>query len=164
MKELIENIGSYNLFNYLLPGILFVYVLNVATSFNLDFDNMLAQGFISYFIGMVISRIGSLVIEPILIKIQFIHFKPHSEYSKAEMSDPKLVTISEQNNVYRTMISLILNIVLVCLLDILIITFPELNKFVPYLISIILLVIFVVSYRKQTKYIFSRINESQKKG
>lgn len=64
MKDLLDKISSYNLFNYLFPGILFAVISKEFTSYSLLQDNLIVGAFIYYFIGLVVSRFGSLVIEP----------------------------------------------------------------------------------------------------
>ena len=63
MKEIIDKLSSYNIFNYLLPGVLFVAIAKNFTEYNLILDNDFIGAFFYYFIGMVISRFGSLIIE-----------------------------------------------------------------------------------------------------
>ena len=66
MKELLDKLSSYNLFNYLFPGILFVTIAKETTSLDLLQENIITGVFLYYFIGLVISRVGSLLIEPLL--------------------------------------------------------------------------------------------------
>ena len=67
MSDLIDKLSSYNIFNYLLPGTLFAGAGSAFTSFDFTFDNLFIAGFAYYFFGLVISRIGSLVIEVVWI-------------------------------------------------------------------------------------------------
>src|SRR5438552_699340 len=107
MENLLEKISSYNVFNYLLPGTLFAFLLPLVTTYNLDQKNLLLAAFIYYFIGMVISRIGSLFVEPFLRKIGFLKFSDYGDFVRASADDGKLETLSEVNNTYRTICSLI---------------------------------------------------------
>ncbi|MCQ9208569.1 MAG: hypothetical protein NG712_04240, partial [Omnitrophica bacterium] len=68
MKELVQKLSSYNLFNYLFPGIVFVIILKEMTSYSLLQENFITGAFVYYFIGLVVSRFGSLVVEPLLKK------------------------------------------------------------------------------------------------
>lgn len=58
MKEILEKVSSYNLFNYLLPGTVFVFVLSKISGYNFIQKDLLIGAFLYYFIGLVISRIG----------------------------------------------------------------------------------------------------------
>lgn len=66
MNDIINKISNYNLFNYLFPGILYTASVNHFTRLQLPTDNLLEAFFVCYFIGLVISRIGSLIVEPLL--------------------------------------------------------------------------------------------------
>jgi hypothetical protein len=162
MKEFIEYIGTYNLFNYLFPGVIFSVIVEESTSFILLPDNMLLVAFICYFIGMIISRIGSIIIEPILKKLHFIKFKEYKDYVKASKKDSKLDILSEQNNTYRTIVSMILMSGLVKFYELFIRQFPFLAKFNFYIILLTLLILFLFTYKKQTSFINKRIKKNFK--
>lgn len=72
MNDLLNKLSSYNLFNNLLPGIVFVILLNHFTEFEIKQDNLLLAAFLYYFIGMTISRVSSVVLEPLLKKLKFV--------------------------------------------------------------------------------------------
>src|SRR6266540_3344577 len=100
MKELIDKMSSYNLFNYLLPGVLFIIILDGFTTYSFTQDNLIVGAFVSYFIGLVISRFGSLIIEPVLKKISFLRFADYAEFVFASKKDSKIDVLSESNNMY----------------------------------------------------------------
>jgi len=52
MKEILDKISSYNFFNYLLPGILFVVITEEFTSYSFIQENLVLGVFIYYFIGL----------------------------------------------------------------------------------------------------------------
>lgn len=161
-EKIIEKISRYNLFNYLLPGILFIvfaprfYGQNLIIFFN---QNLIVSLFLSYFIGMIISRLGSMIIELILKKIKFVSFSKHSDFLEASKLDDKIEVLSEENNVYRTLVSLFFILLFLYWL----IPFIQEKQLAfnhLYLIIFILcLVLFIFSYRKQVNYINSRINK-----
>ena len=62
MEKIVEKIEDYNLFNYLLPGIIFSYALKYYLGIDVFQTNAIEMIFIYYFIGSVISRIGSVFI------------------------------------------------------------------------------------------------------
>lgn len=70
LKSISEKISSYNIFNNLFPGIIFCSVMTKITRFNFATDTIIEQFFMWYFIGMVISRIGSIFVEDTLKKIR----------------------------------------------------------------------------------------------
>lgn len=159
MKKFIEHISSYNLFNYLFPCVVFSVILHNSTSFNLLPENIVLTAFICYFIGMIISRIGSIIIEPLLKKVNFIKFKDYKDFVEASKKDSKLDILSEQNNTYRSIVAMILMIGFAKLYEWCISQFPVLEKLNGYIIIVILLFLFLSAYKKQTTYIFKRIEK-----
>src|SRR3989344_7226229 len=83
MKDILDKITSYNLFNYLLPGVLFVAILDRFTLYSLVQENLVIGAFVYYFVGLVISRFGSLVVEPILRWTSFLKFVSYSDFISA---------------------------------------------------------------------------------
>ena len=73
--------------------------------------------FLYYFIGLIISRIGSLILEPFLKLIKFVRFADYEDYVMASKSDPKIDLFSEQNNMYRTLCSLFIMLILFKIFD-----------------------------------------------
>jgi hypothetical protein len=106
MKELLDKITSYNLFNYLLPGIVFVFLAKEFTDYDLVQDKEIIGAFLYYFIGMVISRIGSLIFEPFLKWIKVIKLADYKDFIIASKADAKIELLSEANNTYRTLASM----------------------------------------------------------
>ena len=83
MKDILEKISSYNLFNYLLPGVLFVVILEKFTTYSFVQENLIVGAFVYYFAGLVISRFGSLIVEPLLRKISFLKFADYEDFVSA---------------------------------------------------------------------------------
>src|SRR5436190_18350950 len=98
MKELLDKISSYNLFNYLLPGVLFAALADIVTSYKFVQPDLLVGAFVYYFFGLVISRLGSLVIEPLLKALSFLHFASYEDFIAVSQKDAKLEVLSEVNN------------------------------------------------------------------
>lgn len=158
MKEFIDRLSGYNIFNYLLPGTLFVYLSKQFTSYSLIQENFLIGLFLYYFIGLVISRIGSLTLEKLLKEIEFIHFKPRKDFLKASKLDPKVDTLSEQNNMYRTLCSLPIVLAIFKFYDQVIKeVLPWSADISNYICMLGLFVLFLLSYRKQTEYVVESI-------
>ncbi len=159
MKEIIDKISSYNLFNYLFPGIIFVIILREVTKYDLVQENNFLGAFLYYFIGLVISRFGSLVIEKILQnkKLKFIKFEDYSEFVLASDKDKKIELFSEINNMYRTLIALFCLLLLAKLYQKIYEWLNILNNISYILLIIALIVLFVFSYRKQTGFVVKRV-------
>ena len=160
MKELLDKLSSYNLFNYLLPGIIFAVLSEKLTSSSFIQQDIILGVFIYYFIGLVISRIGSLIIEPFLKWTSFVHFAEYSEFLSASATDQKLDLLSEANNMYRTFCSLFLLILIMKGYEEISMIYPFIDKWKSIILLIGLLFLFLLSYRKQTKYITQRITKT----
>ncbi len=163
MKDIIDKISSYNLFNYLFPGIVFVVILKQVTSFNLIIENNLLGIFLYYFIGLIISRIGSILLEPIFKKVKLVKFSNYSDFLTASKNDEKIELFSEINNTYRTISSLLFCLLIAILYERFLSDVISSLHIEQYLFILGLLILFILSYRKQTEYINKRIQKQNKK-
>ena len=164
MKDLLDKLSSYNLFNYLLPGIIFVVVSSSFTAYSFVQQDVILGVFIYYFIGLVISRIGSLVVEPILKRLKFVRFAAYEDFISASKADEKLELLLEVNNKYRTLCALFFLILLLKGYEGAVACFPVVGQWGGVVMIIGLLAMFLLSYRKQTRYITQRIAKTLKKG
>lgn len=162
MKEILEKITSYNLFNYLFPGVLFVVLAKNFLFIDLTQGDIVLDIFVFYFVGLVISRFGSLVIETLLTKIRFLKFARYEDFVSVSKNDSKLEIFSLENNMYRTFIAMFTLLLLLKLYFYIQAIYPFLKNYDFYILISILLVMFLYSYRKQTTYIFNRIINNQK--
>src|SRR3989338_2221551 len=103
MKDIIDKLSSYNLFNYLFPGVVFVVLAQALTHYSFVQQDILLGIFLYYFIGLVISRFGSLVIEPLLKRLSFLKFSDYRDFVAASKKDEKVDLFSEINNTYRNL-------------------------------------------------------------
>lgn len=158
LKDLINKLSSYNLFTNLLPGILFVALLKEFTSFSLIVDPLFLGLFLYYFIGIVINRIGSLVVEPILIKTKFLTFIDYQKFVKASKMDEKIEILSENNNMCRSLVALCITLLLGIGYECLMSNCTFIDTHSNIILIVLLFVIFLFSYRKQTKYVVKRCN------
>lgn len=157
MKDLIDKLSSYNIFNYLFPGVVFVVISSKLTTYNFIQQDILVGAFLYYFIGLVISRIGSIFIEPFLKFIKFLNFAEYKRFVKASKADTRIDTLSEVNNMYRTICSLFLMLVTIKGYDWLSTKWIFLSERKIECLTLFLFILFLFSYRKQTNYITKRI-------
>lgn len=157
MTDLISKLNSYNLFNYLFPGTVFAVAAERLTGFSLVQEDLFTAFFVYYFLGLVISRIGSLFLEPILHKIEFVKFASYEDYVRCSSTDSKLEVLSEANNMYRTIVSVFVSIGILKLLECMFIVLNAPSWVTPFCLYSFLLILFLFSYRKQTSYITQRI-------
>jgi hypothetical protein len=156
MSELLNKISSYNIFNYLFPGIVFSALASWMMHRSLPQENVLTGAFLYYFVGLVVSRFGSLVIEPLLKSITFVQFVAYKEFVAASKKDEHLTVLSEVNNTYRTLCAAFTLLLFVKPYSLLVTRFPSLKEWAVTILCILLLALFLFSYRKQTEYVVKR--------
>lgn len=157
MKNIIEKLGSYQLLTNLLPGAFFVLALKFFFELSLPTENYGEDIAVYYFFGLVINRIGSLVVEPILKKISFVKFASYSDFSKAAKSDSKIDTLSEVNNYTRSLLTCVLLIPVIRLLQLLSSKWTWFALNWVWVAIALLIVLFLFAYRKQTNYVRKRV-------
>ena len=156
IKDIIDKLSSYNLFNYLFPGFLFVVILKKTTSMlPCEIEFKVIDVTLIYFVGLVISRIGSLSIENILEKRKKIDkintktlFDRINQYSKVEI-------IHEAMNMYRTLAAGSGLLFLISIVD-LMINKPQIGKcLLTMVLELLLFILFTYAFCKQRK----KVNE-----
>jgi hypothetical protein len=157
MNELLNKISSYNIFNYLLPGIVFASFASWITNRPLVQREILIGAVLYYFVGLIVSRFGSLIIEPLLKRLDFVRFASYQDYVAASKKDDHLTLLSEVNNTYRTFCALFGLLLLVKLYAFVEARCPFLKGWDATVLTILLFVLFLFSYRKQTAYIANRV-------
>jgi len=161
MDELLKKISSYNLFNFLLPGIIFVVLVSRLFRYPVPDMSILTGAFTCYFVGMVISRFGSLMIEPFLKWIKFIDLAEYDDFVVASKKDEKVEVLLEVSNTFRTFCALFALLLLLTVYLRIIEKFPNLTEWHGLILAVILLAVFLFSFRKQTSYLTKRIKVSK---
>lgn len=157
MNDLLSKLSSYNLFNYLLPGVIFSILVGDEIRLPIIQRDIVSAAFLCYFIGLVISRFGSLVLEPILKRTSFIRFADYPEFVAATKKDELVNVLSEANNMYRTFCSLFILVLLFRGYVRLEVKLPFLKSWDAVILTCLLLIMFLFSYRKQTSYVSKRV-------
>ena len=168
MEKIISSIPVYNLLTNLIPGTVLAALLKFCVEgcdiFSLT-NNIWILAVILYFLGIINSRISSLIFEPLMKKLKIVNCVPHADFTDAELKDTseKLTQLSRMNNEYRSYISvftivLILKLMFLC---------SNVKGFVTNNVCWIILglgvLLFICSYRKQVSYITSRISRLNNK-
>ena len=138
----------------------FLYLIDLLGIYRLNTDNILQDFFFGYFVGMTLSRIGSVVVEPIFKIMKIVLYAPYSDYLKAISEDNKIPALLEDNNMYRTFTATLIMILLLEVGHLL----PKVNSFLHtscagIVLIVLLLILYVFAYRKQTSYIRKRVNK-----
>lgn len=173
VKSAFEKISGYDIFNNFLPGIVFCYLVERTTRITIANGSVLENLFVYYFVGLIISRVGSVLIESVLrnIKIKsktqkskepLLKKTAYSRYEEASEKKPKIIVLSEKNNIYRTVTALLCMLLAVKLYDSflyeLILTYEKVGNIVLFIVVCVsLIILFLVSYVKQTKYVVDSV-------
>lgn len=158
MEKLLEKISSFNLFTNLYPGVIFCFISQNLLKIPLIQSDPFVGAFLYYFIGMTISRIGSILIEPVLEKLRFVHYPKYEDFLAASGNDTKINDLLETNNSYRSVISLLFCVVFTYLYTFLGNIWPVLISYEYHIIVALLLVLFLFAYKKNTRYIRNRVS------
>lgn len=164
MEKLAEKLDSYDILNNLLPGIVLDFLFEKILGINLVNGNMVENLFVFYFIGMIVSRIGSLVLEPICKKIKWVTYADYGDFVKASRKDEKINVLSEINNSYRTIFSVCLIVIVGKVYFGIISKINFLSDVSNMVMLIAMTVLFAIAYKKQTKYVARRVNKVNKQG
>lgn len=161
VKNIFEKLSSYQLFNFFYLGAIFILLIKYH---GLDIMSEMSTGIFllsSHFMGLTLSRIGSLIIEDSMIYSHFIEEFDYKEYANAEKKDSKIQLLLEIANTYRTLSATFL------VLTILILAF----HFFPIscmsprcclgLLYFLLFLLFAIAFKKQYKYLIKRIEANQ---
>lgn len=175
IKNLIEKISSYDILNNLFPGIIFCSIVERTTRITFSTGEIWKDLFLYYFVGMVIGRIGSIFIEKILKSIKvcnkkakekenFLKFAPYGDYIEASKADSFIKVLNETNNTYRTIIAMLIAVMGAKLYDWFL--YDLINDLgisgsnsVFLIVCLLIIMLFIHSYKKQTDYIRRRVEK-----
>lgn len=160
-------IPVYNLLTNLIPGtllaILLKYFVEGCDIFSIT-DNTWIIAVILYFMGLINSRISSLMFEPLFKKLKIVKYASYDDYTKAEFKDTsgKLTLLSQANNEYRSYLS-VFTLVIIFKLFFLSTKIKEfVTDYISWFVLLFGFILFLFSYRKQVAYITSRITQLNK--
>ena len=152
LKSFSEKVSSYQIFTFLFPGAVFLALLSHVYSKPLPETNIWEKLFLCYTVGMIISRIGTLILEESLFRLGkrlggFLERIDYKNVILAERKDTKVNMLLQVSNTYRTMAA-----VNKCTsLDL---------QFSCGLIwfSVIMVILFSLSFIKQYNYVKKRVD------
>ena len=99
-----------------------------------------------------------------LKRVGFLKFAEYSEYVKACQDDKTIEQLSEANNMYRTLLSLFLFLGGLFLIEAIVTAYPNAAGFLRVSAFVVLTLLFLFSYRKQTRYVTGRITAVRDEG
>lgn len=163
IKILLDKLSQYNFLTNILPGSVLCIIMKYLVGYNLIPDDYYQAGIVFYFVGLTNSRVGSLVLGPILKAVSWVKFAPYPEFLQAEKEDAKLTILNQENNVFRSYVSVMFISAIGYIYKNCSIDWCHFFGDEPLVLLIALLVLFLFAYRKQTSFIRKRVEEFMKK-
>lgn len=159
IENLVEKLSQYNFLTNIIPGTVLCLIIEHIIGYHIIVvEGFFQTGILFYFVGLVNNRFGSVVIERLCKAFGIVSFCDYDDFVTAEKKDPKIATLSTENNVFRAYIS-------VCVISLILYACKHvdveclcLSKEVAVLLG--LLFLFVLSYRKQTEYVKKRVKSN----
>ena len=162
ITKLLDKISAYQVVNYIIPGSVLCVLLKHIVGYDIIAFSMIENVIICYFVGLVNSRLGSLILRPILKKCRLVKDAPYDDFVSVEKYDAKLTMLSDINNVFRSFAS----VMLVLLIAYGIKHIEIIEKYIitnfNWIAILFLLILFVFSIRKQTKFVKDRVEANKK--
>ena len=158
---LIKSFSRYELLNNLIPGIILCFILK-CIGYEITDDDWFINIVLYYFVGLVNGRISSLVLEPLCKTISLVKWRSYSSYNKAKNKRPNIVTLQEIANMYRSLASVFVIALCALLYKHISNHYICLDDNDYWIIWLVLLALFLFSYRKQVSYIIKIIDEVEK--
>jgi hypothetical protein len=159
---LAEKISEYNLFNYLVPGSVFMIALRYVAGVIPFENNVILFLLTAYFAGMALSRVGSLILEPVLLRAHLVSLSDFSEYVRAEKNDPKIATLLQEANAFRSMSAVFATLLLAKGALLLRPRFAHSDQIAAWICPAALLLLFMFAYRKMFRYIKQRVEAGKR--
>jgi len=158
MKELFGKFTRYDWFTTLLPGLFFVSLAEKFGAMNMEANSLLEKCGLIFFCGLVSSRIGASVVEPVFKIKRFKLWGEYGDYMSFREKDPKgadmLVTNS---NWFRSLIGMVLLLGVSYFFNCFCLKFDIASVWKRCAILVCLLFLFGDSYRRQLVFIQGRI-------
>lgn len=160
MSDLISKLTSYNLFNNLVPGVVFSYASSGLGLTNPSTGHLATDLIMFYFVGVLISRFGSLFVEPALRYTGIAVYANYNSYLAACERDNKIETLVEDSNQYRTYIALFVLLALSLGFEVAASKYELTDMARGLVLLAAALALFIMAYRKQTSFIHKRVSYS----
>lgn len=161
LSKIVDKLSAYQLFNYFFPGIIFNFCLEQIVSYRIAPNDILYRVFVYYLTGMIMSRLGSTIIEPLYKKIGIVIYAEYKKYLDASVNDSKLDILVLENNTYRTLIATFVSLFILFLIDQIEWFHGKYQHPIAILIYLLMLIfLFSSSFKKQTSFIRKKVHRN----
>lgn len=185
LNSIMEMIGAYEILNNVIPGAVYLTLVEKCTTFHFTNGNFIIDVIVYYFIGLLIGRIGSAIIKrPSKKRESFKTAVGHriesllwgkrdsekcsednyDDYVVAEKEDVKVSRLSLIADMYRTLTSVSICVIVTIFLDIIkvntiLLSLSWVKTIIVIICCITMALIFRSAYVKQSYYIRSRVRK-----
>ena len=156
INSLFNKLSAYQLLSLMLPGasllgtLKFIFTIDIKVNENIWWF-LLA----SYVVGIILSRIGSLLIEEVFKKMGFIKGYNVGNYIAKRKEDDMVETLLSFANLYRSLCALSIVLIIVTMVK----GYGFCDYWHYFLLEVLLLLLFAFSFCKQYNYFYSIIPE-----
>lgn len=154
LKSLSEKLSAYQLFNFIYPGAVFLGILSykgVPLGMLKEIWWFLLA---SYFLGMTISRFGSIVIEIICLKFGWIEKYDIKRYADNIAKNSFTAILLELTNIYRTICSMGILLFLCTIFK-----YQQDDKCCMLFVEVLFVLLFGISFIKQHHYLEDKLKD-----
>lgn len=161
IKTVLEQISAYEILNSMIPGTMYIGLVERLTPFHFFTGLLWVDIIICYFAGVVIGRIGSLYIGE-FAKKRNPDKMDYMQYIKAERENERIRQMSAIRNMYRSFISTMICFIISYLFSFVwpyIVGYAWLKSVLIVIGCLMLVLLFQKSYKKQHDFVDGRIQE-----
>lgn len=154
LKSLSEKLSAYQLFNFIYPGAVFLGILHYKGMQLGVLSEIWWFLLASYFLGMTLSRFGSIVIEELCFKFKLINKYSIKSYSDCLSKDGFIGMLLELTNIYRTICSMGILLLIGTFFK-----YHQNDKCCMIIIEVLFVLLFLISFIKQHHYLENKLND-----
>lgn len=156
INSLFNKLSAYQLLSLMLPGASLLGTLKFIFAIDIKVDENIWWFLLSsYVVGIILSRIGSLLIEEVFKKMGFIKGYNVGNYIAKRKEDDMVETLLSFANLYRSFCALSILLIIVTMVK----GYGFCDYWHYFLLEVLLLLLFAFSFCKQYNYFYSIIPE-----
>ncbi|RWF67350.1 hypothetical protein [Mesorhizobium sp.] len=157
MGDIAAKLSSYDILTNLIPRAAFAFIMKRLDIYDFGSTSAVIDVIMYYFLGPVISRIGSIILRPVLNEAGLVQHGDHANFIVAEAKDPQMAVVLESSNLYRSACSVLVTSLAAYDVKLLDDHFGWSLRSIEVGTVIFLFVLFLRAYRKQTAFIERRV-------
>ena len=155
-----DKLDAYNLVANLVPGAALTYALHLSEFPAPEPDSVIAFLLASFVAGVIVNRLGSLILDPALRspRLKFLKPKNYKSFVTSEREDPKLEILVANAGLYRTFFTAGLIYFALLGLDALAEELALAPKAMLMILALSALIVFLFALKKEDNYIHERLS------